>query len=55
MEAPDRKKRKHYEAWQVIDNAAAATVPTSYARVNALQDLNNDGVTLQGLDVPGAD
>jgi uncharacterized protein YjbI with pentapeptide repeats len=55
MEAPDRKQRKHYEAWQVIDNAAAAKVPTSYARVNALQDLNDDGVSLQGLDVPGAD
>jgi uncharacterized protein YjbI with pentapeptide repeats len=55
MEARDRKERKHYEAWQVIDNAAAAKVPTSYARVKALQDLNDDGVSLQGLDVPGAD
>jgi hypothetical protein len=38
-EVPDRKARKHYEAWQVIDNAAAAKVPTSYARKQALEDL----------------
>jgi BTB/POZ domain-containing protein KCTD9 len=54
-EAPDRKEQKHYEAAQVIDNAAAANVPTSYARFKALQDLNEDGVSLRGLDVPGAD
>jgi BTB/POZ domain-containing protein KCTD9 len=54
-EAPDRKEQKHYEAWQVIDNAATAKVSTSYARTKALQDLNRDGVLLKGLDVPGAD
>jgi BTB/POZ domain-containing protein KCTD9 len=54
-EIPDRKARKHYEAWQVIDNAAAANVPTSYARKQALEDLVRDGVSLKSLDVPGAD
>ncbi len=55
MESGDRQKAKHYEAWQVIDNAASAKVPTSYARIIALQDLNEDSVSLKGLDVPGAD
>ena len=55
LESRDRKKQKHYEAWQVIDQAAAAKVPTSYARIQALQDLNKDGVSLLGLDVPKAD
>ena len=54
-EAPDRKAQKHYDAWQVIDNAAAAGVSTSYARIKALQDLNEDSISLRGLDVPGAD
>lgn len=53
-EAPSRKAQKHYEAWQVIDHAAAAKVPTSYARIQALQDLNEDGVPLRGVNLPGA-
>lgn len=53
-EAPSRKAQKHYEAWQVIDHAAAAKVPTSYARIQALQDLNEDGVSLRGLNLPRA-
>ena len=52
-EIPDRKERKHDEAWQVIDNALG--VETSYARYKALQALNKDGVTLAGIDLPGAD
>jgi uncharacterized protein YjbI with pentapeptide repeats len=55
IESRDRKKQKHYEAWQVIDSAAAAKVPTSYARLKALQDLNEDGVSLCGIDIPRAD
>lgn len=54
-EAPDRRDQKHYEAWQVIDNAAAAGVSTSYARIRAIEDLNRDGVSLKGMDIPGAD
>ncbi|NJP11597.1 MAG: pentapeptide repeat-containing protein [Leptolyngbyaceae cyanobacterium RU_5_1] len=53
-EAPDRKAHKHYEAWRVIDSAAAANVSTSYARRIALQDLHKDSVSLRGLDAPGA-
>lgn len=53
-EAPDRKAQKHYEAWRVIDSAAAANVSTSYARRIALQDLHKDSVSLRGLDAPGA-
>lgn len=43
MESRDRQRQKHYEAWQVIDNAAAAKVPTSNARITALQDLKRWG------------
>jgi len=53
-EAPDRRAQKHYEAWRVIDNAAAANVSTSYARRIALQALHKDSVSLRGLDAPGA-
>lgn len=52
--APDRKAQKHYEAWRVIDTAAAAKVNTSYARYQALQDLHRDGVSLQWLEAPNA-
>jgi len=55
LESRDRKQKKHYEAWQVLDRAAAAKVPTSYARIKALQDLNEDGVSLYSLDLPKAD
>ena len=54
-EIPDRKEQKHYEAWQVIDNAAAAKVPTSYARRKAIEDLHRDGVSLRGIDIPNVD
>lgn len=50
--APDRKTQKHYEAWRVIDTAAAANVTTSYARRQALRDLHRDGVPLQWLEAP---
>ncbi|NEO98447.1 MAG: pentapeptide repeat-containing protein [Symploca sp. SIO2E9] len=55
LESRDRKKRKHYEAWQIIDQAAATKVTTSYARLHALQDLNEDGISLGCLDVSQAD
>jgi BTB/POZ domain-containing protein KCTD9 len=51
---PDRKAQKHYEAWQIIDNAAANRLSTSYARFRALEDLHNDGVALRSLEAPGA-
>ena len=52
-EAPDRRKQFHYQAWSTID--AAHDVKVSYARILALQDLNEDNVSLRGLDVPGAE
>ena len=52
-EAPDRRKQFHYQAWGTIDGAH--NVKVSYARILALQDLNEDGVSLRGLDAPGAE
>ncbi len=52
-EAPDRRKQFHYQAWGIID--AAHGVKVSYARILALQDLNEDNVSLRGLDAPGAE
>lgn len=52
-EAPDRRKQFHYQAWGTID--AAHGVKVSYARILALQDLNEDGVSLRGLDAPNAE
>ncbi|MBE7383777.1 MAG: pentapeptide repeat-containing protein [Leptolyngbya sp. SIO1E4] len=52
--APDRKAQKHYEAWRIIDNAAAAQLTTSYARFRALEDLHKDGVPLRSLEAPAA-
>ncbi|MCC5667760.1 pentapeptide repeat-containing protein [Nostoc sp. CHAB 5784] len=51
-ESPDRKKEFQYQAWSVID--AAHGVKVSPARIIALQDLNEDRVTLNNLDLPGA-
>lgn len=59
-DAPDRKDRKHYEAWQIIDNATqgreedGSTKYTSYALFKALQDLNKDRISLKKLHIPGA-
>ncbi len=52
-EAPDRRKEFHYQAWSIVD--AAHNVKVSYARILALQDLNEDGVSLRGLDAPSAE
>ena len=52
-EAPDRRKQFHYQAWSTVD--AAHSVKVSYARILALQDLNEDGVSLRGLDSSGAE
>jgi hemoglobin-like flavoprotein/uncharacterized protein YjbI with pentapeptide repeats len=52
-EAPERRKQFHYQAWSTVD--AAHGVKVSYARILALQDLNADGVSLRGLDNPGAE
>ncbi|MEA5464524.1 pentapeptide repeat-containing protein [Leptothoe sp. PORK10 BA2] len=51
--AHQAKQRGHYEAWFVLDIAEGKE--TSYARIRALTDLNNDNVPLIGLDAVGAD
>jgi hypothetical protein len=47
----DRAKAKHYEAWQVIN--AAAGRPGTGGRIDALQDLSHDGISLAGVDLSG--
>ncbi len=53
LETPDRTKQAQYEAWQVVD--AANGLKTSYARIQALQDLNEDQVSMKGLSAIEAD
>src|SRR5215510_7794349 len=51
-ESGDRIKQKHYQAWQVINSAQAKG--GSGGRIDALEELHNDGVPLVGVDVSGA-
>jgi Pentapeptide repeats (8 copies) len=51
-ESGDRVKQKHYQAWQVINTAQGKG--GSGGRLEALQELNTDGVPLVGVDVSGA-
>ena len=51
-ESGDRLKQKHYQAWQVINTAQGKG--GSGGRIDALQELNQDGVPLTGVDVSGA-
>lgn len=51
-ETPDRKKQSHYQAWSIID--AAKGVKDSQARFMAIQDLNQDGISLRSLQAPEA-
>jgi len=48
----NRIKQKHYQAWQVINTAQGKG--GSGGRIEALQELNADGVSLIGVDVGGA-
>jgi hypothetical protein len=50
--ASDRVKQKHYQAWQVINTAEGKG--GSGGRIDALQELNRDRVTLIGVNVAGA-
>jgi hypothetical protein len=52
MERPDRIKQKHYQAWQVINTAQGKG--GSGGRIEALEELNHDGVPLIGVDAQGA-
>lgn len=51
-ESGDRRKQKHYQAWQVINTAQGKG--GSGGRIEALQELNEDHQPLVGLEAPGA-
>jgi hypothetical protein len=51
-EAPKRQKQAQYQAWMVINSALGQN--SSGGRIQALQDLNKDEVSLQGLKAPEA-
>ena len=51
-ESKDRIKQKHYQAWQVINSAEGKG--GSGGRIDALEELHEDGVLLVGLDVSDA-
>jgi hypothetical protein len=51
-ESGDRIMQRHYQAWQVINTAQGKG--GSGGRVDALQQLNADGVPLVGVDVSSA-
>jgi Pentapeptide repeats (8 copies) len=51
-ESGDRLKQKHYQAWQVVNTAQGKG--GSGGRIEALQELNRDGISLLGVDVSGA-
>ena len=53
LEAPERDKQAHYEAWKTIDSAHG--LRNSYARIQALQDLNDDRIPLRGFTAAEAD
>ena len=50
--AKDRLEQKHYQAWQVINTAQGKG--GSGGRIDALQDLNADGVALTGVNLQDA-
>ena len=51
-EAGDRPKQKHYQAWQVIDMAEGKG--GNGGRIEALEELNADGVSLVGVNLSTA-
>lgn len=53
LEGSDRRKAKHYEAWQVISSALGQVADGG--RAQALEDLNRDRVDLEGVAAPNAD
>lgn len=48
-ESGDRLKQKHYQAWQVINTAQGKG--GNGGRIDALRELNADGVPLVGVDL----
>lgn len=53
LDSSDRKKTEQYEAWQVINSASGQT--GSGGRIQALKELNEAGLDLEGVAAPGAD
>jgi hypothetical protein len=51
-ESPKRQKLAQYQAWQMVNSAQGQAV--SAGRLEALQDLNNDRISLEGLDAKEA-
>jgi hypothetical protein len=51
-EADDRAKQHHYRAWELINAARGST--SDGGRKDALQDLNNDSVSLAGASLEKA-
>lgn len=51
-ESGDRIKQKHYQAWQVINTAQGKG--GNGGRIDALEELNSDGVALVGVDLSDA-
>ncbi len=51
-ESGDRKKQKHYQAWQVINTSQGKG--GSGGRIEALQELNRDRVPLVGINAATA-
>ena len=49
--AADARKSRHYVAWQTINSALGK--PGNAGRVDALQDLNQDGIQLDGISLSG--
>ncbi|MCG8588470.1 MAG: pentapeptide repeat-containing protein [Proteobacteria bacterium] len=52
LECDDRKKAKHYEAWRIL--ATAGGREGDFGRRYALEDLNEDGVSLREIRLEGA-
>jgi Pentapeptide repeats (8 copies) len=51
-ESGDRLKQKHYQAWQVINTAQGKG--GNGGRIDALQELNADGIPMVGVDLSSA-
>lgn len=52
VDSGNRVKQRHYQAWQVINTAQGKG--GSGGRIDAMQELNADGVPLVGVDVSSA-
>jgi hypothetical protein len=51
-ESGERTQARHYQAWQVINSAHGSK--GNGGRIDALESLNDDRVSLVGVDVPDA-